>query len=138
MIEDGLRKLLLSKGAVTEIVAGRIRVKKLRETDEFPAIVIDVPESKHHTDMQGDGGLVESTVVFMCMAQTMQQARQLCETVRVSVAGYEGPAGSDTLQGVLVDDTTSGFVSLDDASDTGVFSCDVNCTVWHAETVPVH
>lgn len=136
MIEDGLRRLLLSKAAITAMVEGRIRVTKLRQADTFPAIVIDIPTSRHHNDLEGDGGLVESTVSFMCMAHTMQTARELAEAVRLNIAGYEGPAGADTLQGIVVDETTSGFVSFDDHSENGIFSCDVNCTIWHSETVP--
>lgn len=136
MIEKDLRTWLLSKGAITELVAGRIRIKKLRESDTFPAIVIDVPESRHHNDIDGYGGLAESTVTFMCMAETIQAARELSEVLRMQIAGYDGVAGTISLQGVFVDDTTSGFVPLDDASENGIYSCDLNCTIWHSETVP--
>lgn len=137
MIEAGLRTLLLSRGLITAAVGTGVRVNHLRENDTLPAIVIDIPTSTHHNDIEGDGGLVQSTVTFMCMANTIQGARELSETLRREIAGYEGPAGLSTLQGIIVDETTSGFVPADDGGQNGIYSCDLNCTVWHSESVPV-
>ena len=136
MIEAGLRALLLTKSEITNLVSGRVRVVKLRQNDDFPAIVINAPNTDHVNDLTGVGGLCQSSVSFMCMAKTLEDARELAKQLRLVVSGYQGPALREDITAVIVDTTTSDWVSLDDASDAGVFSVDVNCTVWHHEAVP--
>lgn len=136
MIEAGLRALLLTKPEVTNLVERRIRCVKARETDAFPLIVIACPDQEHVNDIQAQGGAVNSNVQIMCMAKTLQESRELCEEVRLIVAGYTGPAGDLDIDAIYVDNTNSGFVPLDDGSENGIFSCDLICLVQHAETVP--
>ena len=136
MIEAGLRSLLLTKSEVTNLVGSVVRVVKLREKDTFPAVTITCQNSEHLNDLSGLGGLVKSDVQFLCMAKTLEEARELAKQVRLTISGYKGPALAEDITAVVVDTTTSDWVSLDDASDTGVYSVDLNCTVWHHEAVP--
>lgn len=142
MIEDGLRALLLTQESITNLLGVNtdgtkpVRCVKLREKDSFPAIVINIPESRHINDIEADGGAVDSTVQFMCMATTLSAARALSNELRTVLAGYTGPAGLHDIDAIYVDETTSGFVPLDDASENGIFSVDLNCLIQHGETVP--
>lgn len=135
MIEAGLRALLLTHEAVTNLTGSRIRVVKLRESDTFPAIAIACPDQEHVNDLDAQGGAVNSNVQIMCMGTSLQSARELAEEVRLILAGYTGPAGDLDIDAIYVDNTNSGFVPFDDGGENGVHSVDLICTVQHAEAV---
>jgi serine/threonine protein kinase HipA of HipAB toxin-antitoxin module len=142
VIEDNLRALLLTFGAVTALVAQRIRPDELHQSDALPAIVLSVPSEEHHNDLEATGGLVAATVLITAIAETKLAARAIAEAVRTNgtnpgtgLAGYSGAAGSGSIQGAFLLKTSQHFEPEQDGSADSRWEITGEYEVWYAETV---
>lgn len=148
MIEDVVRDFLLTRAAVTAIVATHptasgpcIRPDRLHERDRLPAIVITVDEEEYQNDLSGKGGLARATLTISCMADSRRVSRQLAEAVRVNgtnpgtgLAGYKGTVSGVGIHAQLNSAQTA-YASLDEKSDEGWYATEAVYEVWYSETV---
>lgn len=147
-LENGMRQVLLSLGAVTAIAGTRIRPHKLSEEDDLrdppegqgPAIIIDVVRDDTAEDLSDDDPR-EGTARFevACIALTKQAAHDLAEAVRTNgtdpgtgLAGYRGAAGDLEFDPCTIVGTSHEFEPADEKSDEGDWYLEVlQCEVWY-------
>lgn len=134
MIEADLRTFMLTKAGITAFVGDRIRPDQLDEADVLPAIIVAVDDEEQQNDLDGDGGLVKSTIAVMCMAPLRRDSRALAEHVRLSLAGFAGTAGSSTIRAVMNGSATT-YTPKGDGNDSGFYTTEQEYTVWYSETV---
>jgi len=148
MIEDVVRDFLLTRTAVTAIVAKHptagdpcIRPDTLHEKDQLPAIVITVEEEDYHNDLSAKSGLARAMLTISCLAATRRDSRLLAEAVRVNgtnpgtgLAGFKGLAGGLQIHAQLNGSQTA-FVAQGDKSDQGWYATDAAYEVDYPETV---
>lgn len=135
-LEVSLRLFLLSREAVTDELgvghaSARIRPDAFDESDDYPAIVIQVDNEAGENDLEGQAGLHFAKVMIICRAEEKQDSRRLAEAVRTNrtdpgtgLAGYSGLAGTNYI-GAVHEDTTTSIAFADDGSDKKYY--DTNC-----------
>lgn len=126
----GLKGLLLTKSAVTDLVGTRIRFDQLSDKDILPAIVIDVQGEENETDLSGAGGLITATVEIRAIATTKKQAADIAEAIRTNgtdpgtgLQGYTGPAVDADIRAAWLDNRDYEFVDAGDGKDFGYQIC---------------
>jgi len=135
-IGTGIRTYLLTVTAVTDIVSSRIRPDALIQNETFPAIVIDETNSDHEHTISGGGGIVTSQMTVACYSETRLAAENLGEKVRAALQGYEGSAGSETIQSSQLSGRASGYLVPADGSDGGLYVTSLSFEIVLTESIP--
>lgn len=120
----GLKGLLLTWSAVTDLVGTRIRFDQLSEKDILPALVIDVQSEENESDLSGAGGLVTASVELRAVASTKKAAADILEAVRTrgtdpgtGLQGYTGPAVDADIRAAWMDSREYEAVEAGDGKD---------------------
>lgn len=139
--KKSLIQLLNTFDAVTAATTC-IRTDHVDQSDELPYVIIEVPDAEVFGDLSGEGGLVSAEVVIRCRSASVIEADAIGEAVRTNgtdpgtgLAGYDGPAGSGSVQGSQHTGFGTDYVPDDDGEPTGEFEHYATYRIWYSQTV---
>lgn len=122
MIETGLRKLLLTSPAITNIVGQRIYTEVADQNAVLPYIVLTKISSDFLNTLDGATGMEFKDFDFDCYGKTDVQSRTLANTVKTFIRNYTGPAGlDDTVEAVLLNGESDEHIPPQDGKSVGTF-----------------
>lgn len=136
-IEQQIRELLLTYGAVTAIVgegsAARIRPDDLAEGDALPAIIIQVENEDHEHTLDATAGFANTTVKVICRAVQRQKSRDLADAVKTN--GTDPSTGLDNFSCAsfdgFCDSTSTHTTDAEDGSDDYWYDTDLSITLLY-------
>lgn len=102
---SAVRSYLLSRSAVTDIIAQRMYLHVLRQNATLPAATIS-KSSETHTHLISDrSGFVQTRLRIECFSKTYTQANALAEAIYKSgIAAVKGTTHGVNIRGVTVED----------------------------------
>jgi len=133
---SNIRTYLLTKSAITDLVATRIRPDVLAQGDALPAIIYTELYTNHQHTLTGAAGIEECLLELMCYSSTRAQADSLADLVRQQLQGFRGTAGAVEIISCLLDDTGHGYEQPQDDSDSGKYITAARFNVKVQETIP--
>lgn len=131
-MRGGLVALLGGEATITDIVAAsKIFVSKARQSASLPYIVISQIDTDEFPTLDGTGALRRMGFVIDCMSASSVEAESLANAVRTFIADYSGPAGTYTIDSVLLNSEESEYVAPVDGSDVGIHIVTLNIDVFY-------
>jgi len=122
---------LLSLTAITDLVGTRIRPTRLQQNESTPAIAVKLTstDAEHHAD--GEAGLHNTTLQFVCHADSQDQADTLADLVRRKTCGQSGAWGDSQVRGTFLVDLDDDYTPPSRGDQTGGPAVAVTVDVWH-------
>lgn len=107
-IAIGVRKFLLSKTVVTDLVSQRIETDALKQSATLPAIAMSKLYTQHDHELSNLTGLAHCRIQFECFASTRMVANSLAEAIRTSgIVAFKGETNGVDIRGVRVEEGMS-------------------------------
>ena len=133
---SNIRTYLLTKSAITDVVATRIRPDVLAQGDSLPAMVYLELYTSHVHTLAAAAGIEECMLEFACYSETRVEADSLADLVRQQLQGYRGTAGSVEVISSTLDDTGHSYEHPTDDSDSGKHITTLRFRIHVIETIP--
>lgn len=100
-----VRKYLLTRTVVTDLVGQRIEAKRLRQGATIPAIVMRILSESFDHALPGLAGMVATRIQFECFAATPEVCRSVADAVIWSgIDTIKGSYDSLQIRSVMVED----------------------------------
>jgi len=100
-----VRKYLLTKTAVTDLVGQRIEAKRLRQGATIPAIVMRILSESFDHAIDGLAGMVSTRIQFECFAMIPETCRAVADSVIWSgIDQIKGVYDGVQIRSVMVED----------------------------------
>ena len=131
-MRSGLVALLAGESTISNIVATRIYISKAPQTAPLPNIVITQMGSDELPALDSTPGLRFLDFDIDCRAERSVDSYTLGNAVRVFLDDYSGPAGSQTVGAIILNDESTDYDPPADASDKGVHTTLLDITVQYS------
>ena len=102
-IAKGVRTYLQTKSGVTDLISTRMYPDVLPQNATMPATTISVVSGNSEYNLTGGEGNARARVQIDCFGATRSAVNELAEAIRVELHGYNGAAGSETVQSCLME-----------------------------------
>ena len=131
----GMYAHLAGTAGVTALAGLRIYPSVLPQHADYPAITFDQVSGVRALTMGGLGGtgLASPRIQITCWATTLLAAKQLGDAVRVATDGFTGTMGSDTVQGVLMENELD-TEDIEPGSGRAFYGVIQDYTIWATES----
>lgn len=116
-MKSGLVSLLANESTISALVGSRIYVDNAPQKAALPHIVITQMNTDELKSLDGSSETRRITFDIDCKADRSLDAYTLGNTVRTFIDDYTGTAGSQTIDGVLMNDESGSIEPPHDNSD---------------------
>ena len=137
-IEKALYDYLSTKAGVVAQVSTRVYPDIAPESAVYPFITVTITNETHDHHMQGGSGLANPTIQLDVWAETLPTRVAAAEAVRLSLDGFRGAMGTDSLSIRSCFLVNKSNFQEQDAEGRGnpVYRSSMDFSIWHVETVP--
>lgn len=114
-VVSAVRTYILSQSAVTDLIAQRMYLDRLKQNATLPAATIHKVSESHVHTISNRGGMVQTRLQIECFALQRLTANALAEAIyKCGIAAVKGITNSVNIRGVMVEDGQRNY-TIDDA-----------------------
>lgn len=130
-MKGDLRTLLLSESTITDVVgASGVYVGSARQAASLPYVLITQTDSDEYNTLDAPSGSFRSLEFEIdAKGRTAEEANRLSETVREFLKDYDGPAGTQTIDAVIIEGQFESKERSVNGSDQNTFVVTLELTI---------
>jgi hypothetical protein len=114
-VVSAVRTYILSQSSVTDVIAQRMYLDRLKQNAKLPAATISKVSESHVHTISNRSGLVQTRLQIECFASQRLTANSLAEAIyKCGIVAVKGSTNSVDIRGVMVEDGQRNF-TIDDA-----------------------
>ena len=138
-IGENLRTVIIGstalRAAMTNYAAiGAVEQDTYRESPPLPRIWFSRSIQNEEIDLSGTGGLEQSSWDIEVQSDVIGTAQTIAAVVKRYLNGKRGTFGTQTVQGVFVNDHDDDYIPRSIASEDGIYVAAMSADIWFAST----
>jgi hypothetical protein len=135
-METGLYSYLISKTAITALVATRIYPLIAPEGAAYPFLIYQRISTQHEHNMAGSSGLATATVQLDAYSDTYAEAKSIGNAIRTALDGYRGSMGGTFVSRCHIGDERDLLDITNVADEFGSFRWSADFKIAYHESIP--
>lgn len=104
------------------------------QEDTLPRIHFARSSFSEEVDLSGDGGLTEQQFDLEVISDDLDESQDIAHAARKFLNGKRGTFGTQTVQGVFVEDHNDDYIPKGVVSEEAYHVAALAVTIWHAST----
>jgi len=104
------------------------------ESPAHPRIWYGRTGASEEVDLAGDGGLTEEHFDLEVISDDLDEAQHIASVVKRFLNGKRGTFGTQTVQGVFVNDHNDDYIPRGISDESGLNVAAISITIWHEST----
>lgn len=139
-IGENLRTFITASTAISDQFdsitdVGVVEQNTIREDAPSPRIWFQRSQQNEPLDVDGTGGLVESLWDIEVHSETSaDETLDIADVLKTRLHGHQGKLGTQTVQGIFVEDHDDDYLVKGDASENGLHVAALSARIFFATT----
>lgn len=138
-IGENIRSAIIASTAVKAVLTnyaaiGAVEQDTYRQSPPLPRIWFSRSIQNTELDVNGNGGLEQSSWDIEVQSDVIGTAQNLASVVKSYLNGKMGTFGTQTVQGVFVNDHDDNYIPRSISSEDGIYVAAMSVDIWFAST----